>query len=181
MAATMLKHHRPWASLALLVLAALAASPARASDHAAPAHGAEAAAEAGPPRTDQLELGKFRVRGCRTTDQEIFDIQFGLHLVLSTKTTAADFASLEQWKNRLRDQVIIAVRSAEPTDFAEPDLRRVQRLILFRVKRLATGVGMIGVYLTDFSLDEGDTLEDLMMPPVTPSAPPPKPAGGGGH
>ena len=178
MAITVLKHSMSATPLALAAAVLLNAGAALAEEHAPAPHGTEAE-ETGPSRTDLLALGPFRIRGCRTTDQEIFDIRFGLNLVLSAKTTPGDFHQLEQWKNRIRDQVIIAVRSAEPEDFAEPELRRVQRLILFRVKRLATGVGIIGVYLTDFSLDEGDTLEDLLAPPVTPA--PPKKAAGGGH
>jgi hypothetical protein len=165
-----------------LLLAIWGALAAPASSHAesqgAPASEAKAAESA--ERTDLLDLGEFRIRGCRTTDQEIVDIRFRVHLILSTQANAADFHQLEGWKNRLRDQVIIAVRSAAAEDYADPALRRIQRLMLFRVKRLATGVGIIGLYITDFSLDQGESLEDLMAPAVTP-APPKKPASGGGH
>jgi hypothetical protein len=144
-------------------------------------HGAatdEGAAAESAVRTDLLDLGEFRIRGCRTTDQEVVDVRFGVQLILSTQTNAADHHRLEGWKNRLRDQIIIAIRSAAPEDYADPPLHRIQRLMLFRVKRLATGVGVIGLYLTEFSLDEGETLEDLMAPAVTP-APAKKPASGG--
>jgi hypothetical protein len=164
-------------ALLLAICGALAApAPSRAESHGAPA-GEDAAAESAV-RTDLLDLGDFRIRGCRTTDQEIVDIRFHVHLILSTQANAADHHQLEVWKNRLRDQVIIAVRSATAEDHADPALHRIQRLMLFRVKRLATGVGIIGLYITDFSLDQGESLEDLMVPAVTP-APPKKPASGG--
>jgi hypothetical protein len=143
------------------------------------ATGDEVAAAESAVRTDLLDLGEFRIRGCRTTDQEVVDIRFGVQLVLSTQTNTADHHRLEGWKNRLRDQIITAIRSAAPEDYADPALHRIQRLMLFRVKRLATGVGVIGLYLTDFSLDEGETLADLMAPAVTPT--PPKEPASGGH
>jgi hypothetical protein len=148
-----------------------------AESHGAAAGNEDATAESAI-RTDLLDLGEFRIRGCRTTDQEVVDIRFGVQLILSTQTNATDHHHLEGWKNRLRDQMIIAIRSAAPEDYADADLHRIQRLMLFRVKRLPTGVGVIGLYLTDFSLDQGETLEDLMVPAVTP-APPKKPASGG--
>ena len=83
------------------------------------AHGAEAGA-ARRRRTDILDLDRFRLRSCRPTDQEIVDLQFGVCLVLSSKVTPADFHELEAWKHRLRDQVIIAVRSASPTTSPTP-------------------------------------------------------------
>lgn len=161
--------------LANVGLLALPAS-SRAEGHGTPP--AEEAAAETVVRTDLLDLGMFRIRGCRTTDQEIVDIRFGVHLILSTQTEPADHHHLEGWKNRLRDQIITAIRSAAPQDYADPALHRIQRLMLHRVKRLPTGVGIIGLYLTDFSLDQGETLEDLMVPAVTP-APPKKPAAGG--
>jgi hypothetical protein len=159
-----------------------AAAPAAASSGAEkPAEqGAEEPAEVEiPVRTDVLNLGQFRVRGCRNTDKEIIDIQFGLWLVLSTGTTEADFHELESWKNRLRDQAIIAVRSAAPEDFAEPELRRLNRMIMFRIKRLPIGSQIIGAYLIDFTLEEGETAEDYFRPAIIPSAPAKKPSGGG--
>jgi hypothetical protein len=152
-----------------------------ASDHATVAAAGEGTGEIEQAdRTDLLDLGPFRIRGCRTTDQEIVDIKFGVQLILSTKTNAADHHRLGSWKNRFRDQVIIAVRSAAPEDFADPALQRIQRIMLFRAKRLPTGVGVIGLYLTNFSLDEGETLQDLMVPAVMPAAPK-KPAPSGAH
>lgn len=175
-----------WLRMAAIVgLAAAAwrpATPAYASSSAEkPAeHGAEKPAEIEiPVRTDVLNLGQFRVRGCRSTDKEIIDIRFGLWLVLSTNTTKADFHELESWKNRLRDQVIIAVRSAAPEDFAEPELRRLERMMMFRIKRLPIGPHITGAYLMDFTLEEGETAEDYFRPAIIPSAPAKKPSGGG--
>ena len=160
----------------------LAAGPNSASGEEHGAGAETAAAAESPSRTDILDLGSFRIRGSQFVDHEVTDIRLGAYLVLSSKVTPRDFHELERWKNRLRDQAIIAVRSAGASDFAEPGLRRLQRLMLFRMKRLPVGAKIIGVNFTDFTFDHGQTLEDeaapLIIPPKEPEK---KPAEGGGH
>jgi hypothetical protein len=165
--------------LAMAATAALVAPPAYGSGGAPAELGGESAAKPAPVRTDLLNLDGFRIRGCRRTDQEVIDLRFGVCLVLSSKATESDFQRLGHWKNRLRDQVITAVRGANPEDFADPELRRLQRLIVFRMKRLPVGSLILGVYFTDFSMDAGETLADQLVPAVTPSAAPKKSSGGG--
>ncbi len=178
---------RQMRSLSLIVVCCAAAAaallPGRACavDHAPAGHGAaEGAAGKAEKRIDILDLGLFRIRSSRTTDREISDLKFALHLVLSSKTTEAEYEELEHWQQRLRDQVVIAVRGVEPADFDDPELRRLHRLILFRVKRLPISEMVIGVYLTDFALDHGETIADAYAPPIIiKEAPKKKPAGGG--
>ncbi len=161
------------------VSTALAPTATLASGSAPPAHGEAAEEPAAPQRTDLLDVGAFRIRFSQPTDGEVIDLRFGVCFVLSSKTTADDLHQLQRWTHRLRDQVIIAVRSARPEDYNEPNLRRLQRLIMFRVKRLDASTHILGTYLTNFSLDRGETVADLMVPAITPSAAPPKPSGGG--
>ena len=150
-----------WAASMALTLVTVAG--ARASEHAAaPAHGeqhggaqpSETAHEADPLRTDLLDLGEFKIRNTLTAHHTTVDIKFGLYLILSSTTTPDDFQRLERWKNRLRDQAIVAVRSADPDDFADPQLVRVRRLILLRIRRLPAPAKIIGAYLTDFAVDK---------------------------
>jgi hypothetical protein len=170
--------------LALLAIG-LAAGGAGGSEHA-PAkaasaeHGAATAGGEDVLRTDILDLGAFRIRSSRSTDREITDVKFSLEIVLSTDSTPADFHRLASWQNRLRDQVITAVRSADAAEFLDPELRRLHRLILFRVKRLAIGDQIVGVYLTDFALDYGENISEQYQPAIIPSAPK-APAKEGGH
>jgi hypothetical protein len=161
------------------ITAALAPTATLASGSAAPAHGEATETPEAPQRMDLLDVGAFRIRFSQPTDGEVIDLRFGVCFVLSSKTTADDLHQLQQWTHRLRDQVIIAVRSASAEDYNEPDLRRLQRLIMFRVKRLDASTHILGAYLTDFSLERGETMADLMVPAVTPSAAPPKSSGGG--
>jgi hypothetical protein len=163
-----------------MAAAALQAKPSWASSAAPAKHGAAPAADEGAPkRTDILDLGLFRIRSSRPTDREVSDLKFALHLVLAPKISQAEFHRLELWLRRLRDQVITAVRGADAADFDDPELKRLHRLILFRVKRLPIGKSIVDVYLTDFALDHGELLAEALAPPIKPSAPPKKPPGGG--
>lgn len=160
--------------LALFAMGAASATTARAEEHASGGDGADAEAE----RNDVLDLGAFRLRSSKPTDQEVVDLKFSLTLVLSSDMTKHEFNELKQWKNRLRDQVIVAVRSASGADLGDPQLRRIQRLIMFRLRRLDVAENILGVYVTDFTLDEGQTVEDMLAPPILPSAEPKKADGG---
>lgn len=101
-----------------------------------------------------LDLGEFKIRNTLTAHHQTVDIRFALHLILSSTTTQADFERLLAWQNRFRDQAIVAIRSADPTDFADPQLKRLRRLVLLRVCRLPAPAKIIGVYLTDFAVDK---------------------------
>jgi hypothetical protein len=143
----------------LLALACVLTHPARASDHGAPAtdvHGAGAAtSDSKLPRT--FDLGEFDIRNFRPTHNEIANIKFSLHVVLAPTTSEVELAELENWKRRLRDQAITAVRSANAVDLAEPTLTRVQKIMLLRIKRLPLPMKepVVGLYLTDFAVGSG--------------------------
>jgi hypothetical protein len=146
------------------LVAAWAAADGSAAEHAAaPPPGAAAphgAADGHAPaaeevhRTDVLDLGEFKIRNTLTAHHQTIDIRFAIHLILSSTTTPADFERLAGWKRRFRDQAIIAVRSADPADFADAQLSRLRRVILLRIRRLPAPGKIIGVYLTDFAVDK---------------------------
>jgi len=149
----------------LIAAAALAASRpdrAAAADHAAAKpqgdHGeASGEAEADKPlRTDVFEIGEFQIKNTLSAQHVTVQIHFSVSLILSSTTTVADVRALQHWQRRLRDQAITAVRSADPADFADPQLRRLRRLIMLRVRRLPTPAKIIGAYLTDFAVDKAD-------------------------
>ena len=60
----------------------------------------------------------------------------------------------EKNKHRLRDQVIVIVRSAELTDFADPSLGLIRRKILEKSNRLLGKPLLEEVIFSDFSLIE---------------------------
>jgi flagellar FliL protein len=60
----------------------------------------------------------------------------------------------EKNKHRLRDQVIVIIRSAEITDFADPSLGLIRRKILEKSNRLLGKPLLEEVIFSDFSLVE---------------------------
>jgi hypothetical protein len=149
-----------FAALAILAFVAAAPEASHASEHAAAQKPDEKEEDAEDPalpqRLDMLDLGEFNIRNTLTAHHTTVDIKFGLFLILSSTTTPDDYERLEHWKNRLRDQAIVAVRSAEPEDFADPKLVRVRRLVLLRIRRLPAPAKIIGAYLTDFAVDKNE-------------------------
>ena len=87
-------------------------------------------------RTPTLDLGSFKINDLRPTRNETARLTFKLHVAFSEELTEKQVARLENWKHRLRDQVITAVRISEIKDFQEPDLGKLRRRILIRVNRL---------------------------------------------
>jgi len=147
------------AALIVLLLASVA-SPALGSSGASSHSGSEgghgaAAAPYDPTKPRTFDVGEFDLRNFRPTHNEIANIRFSLHVVFKPGTSDAVIAELAQWKRRLRDQALTAVRSVDAADLAEPELKRVQRIMLLRLKRLPLPAPVIGVYLTDFAVSSG--------------------------
>jgi hypothetical protein len=141
-----------------MALLALSGDVACASEHGGEGGKEKKPADAKPvdpklPRA--FDLGEFDLKNFRPTHNEIANIRFTLQLVFAPGTGDETFAQLEEWRHRLRDQAITAVRTAEPKDLAEPKLTKVQKLILLRLKRLPLREAPVGVYLTDFAVSSG--------------------------
>lgn len=150
--------------LFILALAAFWQCPTFASsggDHgghgdAAAGHGAPAALPPHDPKLPRtIDLGAFNLGNFRPTHNEIASLRFTIHIVLPPGTTDATIYEFDQWKRRLRDQAITAMRSATPDDLADPKLARVHRLIFLRLKRVPTPQPISNVYLTDFAMSSG--------------------------
>jgi len=97
-----------------------------------------------------LDLGKFKIHDLRPTRNETTKVTFAMHLVLSPQLSEQQVTQLERWQHRLRDQVIIAVRTLAVKEFQEPDLRRLRRKILIRVNRLFKAKLAEEVLLTEY-------------------------------
>lgn len=83
-----------------------------------------------------LDLGTFRVEELRPTRNETIKVTFTAHLVLEPKLSEVELETLQNFHHRLRDQIIVAVRTAHTKDFREPGLDRLRRLIQIRVEQL---------------------------------------------
>lgn len=118
-------------SAAVLWLLMLAASPAMA----APEPAKEEAAE---PTTEAVLLGRFRIRDMRAAEGIKLRLNFALYAEVDS-SQAEQVKQIEQLieqrKNRVRSEVIIAIRTAEQSDFQEPGLERLRRRIFVRLRR----------------------------------------------
>jgi hypothetical protein len=140
-----------------LVLLLFLSAGAHASDqkHEGANGGKEAAAPVDPKLPRMLDLGEFDLKNFRPTHNEMANIRFMLQLALAPGTSEATMAQMAEWRHRLRDQAITAVRTADFKDLAEPKLTRVQKLIMQRLKRMPLPAPVVGVYLTDFAVSSG--------------------------
>ena len=99
-----------------------------------------------------VSLDKFQIHDLRPVRNETVKMSFELHLVLAEDASDATYEHLALWKQRLRDRVIMAVRSAHAKELVEPSLARLRRRILLRVNRALKSQLIEEVLLTSFSL-----------------------------
>ncbi len=97
------------------------------------------------------DLGRFEIREVRPTRNETTKIDFEAYFAMSPEVSKQDFEKLKHWKHRFRDQVIIAVRTAQTKDFHEPQLLRLRRIILFRVGRMMREALVEDVLFSEFT------------------------------
>jgi hypothetical protein len=140
-----------------MALVFLASGQARAADHKSEAakEGQESSALVDPKLPRMFDLGEFDLENFRPTHNEIANIKFNLQLALAPGTSEETMAQMAEWRHRLRDQAITAIRTADFKDLAEPKLSRVQKLIMLRLKRMPLPAPVTGVYLTDFAVSSG--------------------------
>ena len=98
-----------------------------------------------------IDLGMIRVKEHRPTRNETIKLNFRVHFVMNPEITEADREMLESWKHRLRDQVIVAVRTTRTKDFLESGLTRLRRIILFRVEHMLRARIVDSLLLSDYS------------------------------
>ncbi len=97
------------------------------------------------------DLGRFEIREVQPTRNETTRINFEAYFAMSPEVSKQDLEKLKHWKHRLRDQVIIAVRTAQIKDFQEPDLQRLRRIILFRVGRMMREALVEDILFSEFT------------------------------
>ena len=126
--------------------------------HAAVARAAQEKSEAEQEEPEQqvvFDLGRFQLKEIRPTRNETIKVTFTIHMVMISAFEEENLSILENSYHRLRDQAIIAVRTAHTNDFREPGLGRLRRLVQIRLnqtlKANATENLLISEY--QFSLD----------------------------
>ena len=134
---------------------AIAAGPLKEpAGKAKPAKEAEDAAE--KPQTEELEvdLGKFDVNSYQPKANTTSIIDFHLYATIASSDKSAFTASIEQNKNRLRDQILVIVRSADLAELTEPGLGLIKRRILEKSNTILGKAFLRTIVFGDFSFTE---------------------------
>jgi flagellar basal body-associated protein FliL len=148
-------HHKTPMPRALLVLAACSGTwlgpPALAQENEQSTQ--ETSSEETKTVQERLtyDLGRFQLREIRPTRNETTKIDFQAYFAMSSDVSRQDLEKLEHWKHRFRDQIIVAVRTAQTKDFQEPRLERLRRIILFRVDRMMRESVVEDILFTEFT------------------------------
>ncbi|MCG8450940.1 MAG: hypothetical protein MI725_15340 [Pirellulales bacterium] len=98
-----------------------------------------------------LTIGRFEIKDNRPRANVTAKVTFTLHLALASSTDVKTVRQLENWKHRLRDQVITAMRKTAIKDFLEPDLHLLSRNILLRINRLLKVPMVEEILITEFA------------------------------
>ncbi len=114
--------------------AAIAAGPLKeAAGKGKPAKETEDSAEKSQTEELEVDLGKFDVNSYQPKANTTSIIDFHLYATIASSDKSAFNASIEQNKNRLRDQILVIVRSADLAELTEPGLGLLKRRILRKV------------------------------------------------
>ncbi len=136
-------------TLAMLLNLTIPPLSAWSQEEAPPAESAEE--DAAPAVKRLLDLGTIRIKELRPEKNETIKLSFAVHFLLEPTATEEDLATLETWQHRLRDQVIVAVRTAHTNDFREPGLMRLRRIIRFRIEQILKSSMVESLLLSDYS------------------------------
>jgi hypothetical protein len=124
-------------------------------------HGAKHDAHAKPmaaskPMTDQAEvdLGNFTVTVYQHATSSTQFISFHLYGTVKHKSADEFAARFEESKHRIRDNVIVIIRSAEMTDLTDAGLGLIKRRILETTNRTLGKPLLQGVVFSEFSFVE---------------------------
>ncbi len=95
-------------------------------------------------------LGEFSIRHLRPVENLRVEAEFRLHGTVREENEQRLVGMIAAREHRIRDQVIVAVRSAETFEFDEPELLRLRRRIHFQLSKVIPDGLMRDIYVTDF-------------------------------
>lgn len=122
-------------------------------EHAAEPAAAEAPATADPTKAIQgVSLGDFRLRCFHQVDAQKSTIRFSLFATVKTEHFREVQDLVEEHRQKLRDQVIMATRLTPLYLFQEPDLATFRRRLLVRLRRALPELAIEDLYLSEFDL-----------------------------
>ncbi len=136
------------------------AAPADA--HADEAHGkkdahGDAGASTPAPRhsdSDEVDLGNFTVSGFQPASNSTLFITFHLYGTVRHKYAREFAGRLEEHQHRIRDNIIVIIRSAEITDLTDAGLGLIKRRILETTNKTLGKPLLQEVVFSEFSFIE---------------------------
>jgi hypothetical protein len=140
--------------IALAVRTASGAHGAAADAHAAePAERAEASADAEASKAIHgISLGDYRIRSYYQVAAQKSTVSFSLYATVKDEHYAGMQRLVEEHRQKLRDQIILATRLAPLSVFQEPDLITFRRRLLVRLRRVIPDFTIEDLYLSEFDL-----------------------------
>ena len=97
-----------------------------------------------------VELGEFRIQEPRPIENQKIDLRFTLRAVVEQSQQAQLEQLVALHQHAIRNQIILAVRSAESPEFDEPQLARLRHRILLRLSPIVGDPRIKDLYITDF-------------------------------
>jgi flagellar basal body-associated protein FliL len=115
-----------------------------------------AASTAGPRLSDaeEVDLGNFTVSGFQPASNSTLFVSFHLYGTVKHKYVGEFERRMEENKHRIRDNIIIIIRSAELTDLTDAGLGLIKRRILETTNRTLAKPLLQEVIFSDFSFIE---------------------------
>ena len=104
--------------------------------------------------TQEVDLGEFTVTAYQPVSSSTLFISFHLYGSVTERQSEEFAKRMEDNKHRIRDNVIVIVRSAEITDLTDAGLGLIKRRILETTNKALGKPLLQGVMFSDFSFVE---------------------------
>jgi hypothetical protein len=99
-----------------------------------------------------ISLGDYRIQSYYQVDAQKSTVRFTLYATVKDEYYAEMQYLVEQHRQKIRDQIILATRLAPLSVFQEPDLSAFRRRILVRLRRAIPDLTIEDLYLSEFDL-----------------------------
>jgi hypothetical protein len=139
------------AATALVVRTANGAHEVVADAHAAESAEPAAASDAGKA-IHGITLGDYRIRSYYQVDAQKSTVRFTLYATVKDEHYPDMQRLVEEHRQKVRDQIILATRLAPLTVFQEPDLTTFRRRLIVRLRRAIPELTIEDLYLSEFDL-----------------------------
>lgn len=99
-----------------------------------------------------VSLGDYRIRSYYQVDAQKSTVRFSLFASVKDENFQKVKGLVEEHREKLRDQVIMATRLAPLSVFQEPDLANFRRRVLVRLRRALPELAIDDLYVSEFDL-----------------------------